>query len=757
MLGMKIKNYNKKSISYLLITFHLIIVSTLSTSVINAAESNANSTKLNQISSINLTQEEENWLSKHNEIRIALKHHWKPIEYMSEGQQFRGVFADYLDMLELKLGVSFVRVDIDDSITPTTADMLSSVSDISSLYKTDYEALNSLFKFNYAIYTHKKNNVIHDINDLEGKHVAVYKHGHLAKYLSKNFPRLNLRKVDITEEAFNAIKLENVDAYIGNAMVVDYEAKLQGISFIKKVGDAPSNALITMAVRRDWPILKSILNKSIVAFEPEKNKIIMKWDMSSHEDINYLIYILPIVTMVLGVVLFKSYKLKKTIQQKELEAQNLIWNQANFDLLTGLPNRLMFNKKLAEEIKHSNNYNSPFALLFIDLDYFKQVNDQFGHATGDELLIIVADRISNVVRSTDNIARLSGDEFTLILSNITDRDVIQSTADEILKSLEKPFEIFGKTIQITSSIGATIYPKDTRDKAALIKNADQAMYAAKKLGKNRLQFFTKSMQEESIHHLEISNGLQKAVISNEFKLHYQPIVDLATNKVVKAEALIRWHHPTKGILEPSEFINIAEESDVIHSLGHWVFEQSLEDIRTIQESVHPEFQVSINVSPKQFNSSSEINKWPNMLKKSGIAPNSLIVEITERTVLEPSKTTNKLIQKMLQAKMKISIDDFGTGYSSISYLKDFDISSLKLDRSFVRDLDANKNNQILCHSIIDMAHKLGIKVIAEGIENKKQIELLQEYGCDYGQGHFFSKADPLNSLIKGIQKEALLQ
>lgn len=745
-------NDKAKRICYYFTIGVLVLISSLITFSVFGERINVSTTDFNATTLTTLTDEEKNWLSEHREIRIALKHHWKPIEFMSEGQRFKGVSVDYLEMLESKLNIRFIKVSANDATSPIVADMLSSISNIKALDGTKYRALNPIFKFSNAIYTHKDNKSIQHISDLNGKRIAVYKHGQLAKSLSESFPKSTLLKVDIAEEAFEAIKLKNTDAYIGNEIIVDYVAEIQGVNFIQKVGYAPSHTYITMAVREDWPLLASILNKSIPAFTAEKIKIVQNWDKSSKRNNNYRPYLLSFLAFVVSVVLYRSYKLKQAVKQKELESQKLIWNQANFDYLTGLPNRYMFNKKLAEEIKRADRDNTSFALLFIDLDYFKEVNDQFGHATGDQLLISVTQRIANVVRSSDSFARLGGDEFTLILSSLITTKAVQSTANNILKTLEKPFNILGKTLHITSSIGAAIYPKDAKNAAALIKNADQAMYTAKELGRNRLRLFTKSMYEETARHLEISKGLQKAIIANELKLHYQPIVELTTQKTVKAEALLRWHHPTKGIIKPNDIIKVAEETGVIHELGNWVFKQSLEDIRNIQAATSPSFQVSINVSPKQFNANSELKKWPALLKKSGVPPYSLTIEITEGIVLESNITTNRLIKKLLAANINISIDDFGTGYSSISYLKDFDIDTLKLDRSFVSGIETSNNNKILCHSIIDMAHKLGIKVIAEGIENQQQMALLLEYGCDYGQGYLFSKPKLIDKLIKDIQK-----
>ena len=705
-----------------------------------------------QATAVEFTQAELDWLAAHKKIRVAIKHNFKPIEYVSDGKQFRGISIDYLNLLEPMLGVKFEKLEFTDDFSSNSVDMLSSVTNPTILSGTGFEAIDPLLHFKYAIYVHKTNTNILSIDNLRGKRVTVYKYGKLANQLTKDYPDIELLKIDLIEEAFNAVKIRDVDAYIGNEMVVDYEANIQGIAYIKKAGYAPSEATVSMAVRSDWPIFKSILNKSFVALAPKQADILKSWDKSQVQDKKY--YLLPLtilLALLTGVALIRTFRLNKAIKLQAIEAQKLVWHQANFDFLTKLPNRLMFNNQLELEIKKSEESGLPFALVFVDLDHFKEINDQYGHAVGDQLLIDVAKRIVNCTRSTDTTARLGGDEFTVILDSLSDLNAIQIIAEKILKSLESPFDIDGKTIHITSSIGATTYPHDTDTSEMLVKYADQAMYEAKKLGRNRFQHFNKSMQESATHYYELTKELRAALREQEFRLYYQPIVDLNTKKIIKAEALIRWHHPEKGIIFPQEFIGVAEDAGIIQALGHWVFEQATDDLFLFQQHIHKNFQVSINVSPKQFNMDSQLLGWPKILKPHDLPNHSLAIEVTEGILLESNQLVGNILKKLHDAKIQISIDDFGTGYSSLGYLKKFDVDYIKLDRSFVQHLESNKDNMILCQSIIDMAHKLGIKVVAEGIENEHQHQLLLDYGCDYGQGYLFSKPAPLDDLIEAYQ------
>ena len=430
--------------------------------------------------------------------------------------------------------------------------------------------------------------------------------------------------------------------------------------------------------------------------------------------------------------------------------EELIWQQANYDELTHLPNRRMFQDRLELETVKSHREKRSLALLFIDLDHFKAVNDTLGHDTGDLLLIEAAQRIKSCIRETDTVARLGGDEFTVILSELLDTSSIERITDSIIKKLSRPFKLKEQEVYITASIGITLYPNDGDNVSQLLKNADQAMYRAKNLGRNRFSYYTPAMQETAQKHLQILTDLRSALARQQFQLYYQPIVDLETGKILKAEALIRWFHPSKGMISPADFIPIAEESGLIIEIGDWVFKQAAQQAKHWLDKYDLTIQISINKSPVQFHSSEDSTNWIKYLKNLNLLGDSIVIEITEGLLME---TSDSVIQQLLQfrdANIQVSMDDFGTGYSSLAYLNKFDIDYLKIDQSFTRNLSPHSSDMILSEAIIVMAHKLGLKVIAEGIETEEQLQLLKAVGCDYGQGYLFSRPVPADEFIKLI-------
>ncbi len=422
---------------------------------------------------------------------------------------------------------------------------------------------------------------------------------------------------------------------------------------------------------------------------------------------------------------------------KQKEAEEIIWQQANFDGLTGLPNRRMFRDRLEQEIKKSERTGSMLAVMFLDLDHFKEVNDTLGHDQGDALLIEAASRLRGCVRDIDTVARLGGDEFVILLNQMDDSTALDKVAKNILAHLVKPFILGSDPVYISVSIGITLYPIDATEFDELLKNADQAMYAAKDEGRNRYSYFTASMQTAAKARMRLANDLRHACENNEFKLVYQPIVEIATGQIRKAEALIRWHHPTLGLINPGQFIAIAEDTGVIFEIGDWVFQQAMLQVIKWRKKLHPDFQISINKSPVQFKS--EDSDWLELMVKMNLPAQSVAIEITEGLLLDAATHVTERLQAFRKAGVQIAIDDFGTGYSSLSYLKKYDIDYIKIDQSFVRNITPGSSDMGLCEAIILMAHKLGMKVVAEGVETQAQFMLLEEAGCDYAQGYLFSK------------------
>ena len=425
------------------------------------------------------------------------------------------------------------------------------------------------------------------------------------------------------------------------------------------------------------------------------------------------------------------------------QSEALIWQQANFDALTGLPNRRMLRDRVEQEIKKSRRDGGHLAILFIDLDHFKEVNDTLGHDRGDLLLVEAARRIRKCVRESDTVARMGGDEFTVVLPDLAGSDSMARITQDILNAMAAVFQLGDEQVFVSASIGITVYPQDATEVEGLFKNADQALYVAKGAGRNRFSFFTPALQEVAQTRVRLTSDLRAGLAHSQFFMAYQPIVELATGEIYKAEALIRWQHPTRGLISPAAFIPIAESSGLIIDIGNWVFKQVADQAKIWRTSLHPNFQISLNKSPMQFHHASATQgAWQDYLQALGLPGAAIAVEITESLLLDAnSAVTSKLIA-LRDAGMQVSLDDFGTGYSSLSYLQRFEIDYIKIDQSFVRHLIPASTDLALCKAIIVMAHELGMKVIAEGIETDSQRELLLAAGCDYGQGYLFARPMP---------------
>ncbi|MBI4807650.1 MAG: EAL domain-containing protein [Nitrosomonadales bacterium] len=423
-------------------------------------------------------------------------------------------------------------------------------------------------------------------------------------------------------------------------------------------------------------------------------------------------------------------------------AEDLIWQQANYDAVTNLPNRRLFRDRLEQELLKTHRDGQSLALLFIDLDRFKEVNDTLGHDIGDLLLIEAAQRIRNCVREADTVARIGGDEFTVILPQLDDINRVEQVAEKIVDILAMPFALREEAAFVSASIGITLYPDDAEDAENLLKNADQAMYVAKNKGRNCFSYFTGQMQEHAQHRLHLIRDLRNALPGNQLHLYFQPIVDLRDGRIVKAEALIRWQHPERGLVSPMEFIPIAEEIGMINDIGNWVFREAAGWMKRWHGQRYSCAQVSVNKSPSQFFTESSHGVWLKHLREIGLPGECIVIEITEGVLLDKRADVTKKLLQFRDAGVQVAIDDFGTGYSALSYLKKFDIDYLKIDRSFVRDLATDPNDLALSEAIIVMAHKLGLKVVAEGVETAEQRDILSAAGCDYAQGYLYAKPMP---------------
>jgi diguanylate cyclase (GGDEF)-like protein/PAS domain S-box-containing protein len=428
-------------------------------------------------------------------------------------------------------------------------------------------------------------------------------------------------------------------------------------------------------------------------------------------------------------------------QRKEAEA--LIWHQANYDALTGLPNRRMLRDRLSQHMLRCDRERLQLALLFIDLDHFKAVNDTLGHEGGDRLLVEAAQRLQRCVRASDTVARMGGDEFTVVLPNLRSTREVERIVQAILREMARAFHFGDEHAFVTASIGITYYPGDGHSVDDLLRQADQALYVAKDGGRNRFGYFTRALQEGAQLRARIANDLHGALPGRQLQVEYQPIVALATGSVRKAEALLRWQHPQRGRMGPADFVPIAEANGLIVQIGDWVFREAARQTQQWRTRLDPQFQISVNKSPVQFHrADAERLEWLREVAALRLPRNAVAVEITESLLLDPSDTVADHLLALRSAGLGVSLDDFGTGYSALSYLQQYDIDFIKIDQSFIARLAPHSKDLALCKAMIVMAHQLGISVIAEGVETPQQRDLLAEAGCDYGQGFLFAQAMP---------------
>lgn len=428
---------------------------------------------------------------------------------------------------------------------------------------------------------------------------------------------------------------------------------------------------------------------------------------------------------------------------------------AYYDTLTGLPNRSLFADRVGVALAHAQRHRYKAAVLFLDVDRFKQINDSLGHSTGDRLLKEVATRISGAVRQEDTVARFGGDEFTVLIHMIGKVEDAGRVAQKILDAMKTPIVIEGRDFVVSSSIGIAIYPLDGPDGETLIRNADTALYRAKESGRNAYHYYAAAMNHKALESLEVENGLRRAIVNEEFVLHYQPLVDVPTGSVFGVEALVRWQHPEQGLLRPEKFINHAEQSGLIIPLGRWVLREATRQCAEWHRRGH-RMVVAVNLSARQFQSSDLLRDVSEALDASRLRPQYLELEITEAQAMQDVEKGIRVLHDLKKLGVRVAIDDFGTGYSCLSYLKQFPIDTLKLDGSFLQDINSPHDQQ-LALGVIALAHSLNLKVIAEGVETIGQLAFLRDNACDRLQGYLFSRPIPPASFDGFLLQKDLLR
>ncbi len=507
-------------------------------------------------------------------------------------------------------------------------------------------------------------------------------------------------------------------------------------------------------------VLKQLLNPEV--FIEKLGQLYAHPEMDCFDEIEFLDgriferYSIP--QYINNEIIGRVFSFRDVTRRKQMEEQ--LFLQATCDPLTGLPNRILLRDRINQEIKHAKRQHSKVAVLFFDLDRFKLINDSLGHNIGDLLLQEVSQRLKKCIREEDTLARWGGDEFIIVLRNIDYREQIIPLITECQEILAESFYIDHHSITMTSSVGVSFYPMDGKSTTVLLKNADAAMYTAKADGRNNYRFYTPHMNDQAVEHLSFANDLRKALDDNEFFLLYQPLIDLKTQRIVSAEALIRWSHPIRGLVSPLDFIHVAEETGIIQFIGEWVLKTACEQNKLWQKKGLGPIKVAVNVSGIQFKQNNIVQIVSSALSDSGLEAKYLDVELTESSIMGNNHIYIATMNELKKMGVGLVIDDFGTGYSNLGYLKRFPVNKIKIDKSFVRDISRDEDDKAIVQAIIAMAQQLKLRVVAEGVENKEQLDFLQTHNCDEVQGYYFSppiKSEEFGELLLNQKNKSFIE
>ena len=586
------------------------------------------------------------------------------------------------------------------------------------------------------------------------KHIGAFEFGIDIKYLMSKFSTLNMFKpiLVVTKKAVEPIYKydKNANKYLNqftkNYSLVNYESRIKN--------KVPTIDIMDKQIIADSYYMKSLNNKKYLVFKSlpvkdYKNSSIGYFVFIDEIDyymdtIVFIRYVSLITTFILVLIIVALiFKLIINYTSELHKQKDILKHQAHHDMLTGLPNRILFNDRLKQTIKKAKRDKEDVALLFIDLDRFKHINDSLGHLIGDKVLQVISDRLKNIIRDEDTVARLGGDEFTVILQGLKKETDASLLAQKIIRSMARPMSVDNHTLYITSSIGISIYPEDAKEVNNLIKYADTAMYKAKEEGRNNFQYYSSDMTDLAFERVVMETSLRVALENNQFVVYFQPQVDAKNNKIIGMEALVRWQHPTMGLLFPDKFIPLAEDTGLIIQLDRWVMKQAMKQIVKWNKQGINTGVLALNLAMRQLQEEDFIHVFRKMISVTGCKPEWLELEVTEGEIMKNPENAIEVLSSISDMGVELAIDDFGTGYSSLSYLKRLPVSKLKIDQSFTRGLPDDKDDAAIVKTIISLAKNLSLKLIAEGVETEEQKEFMLENGCSEIQGYLYSK--PMSS------------
>ena len=501
----------------------------------------------------------------------------------------------------------------------------------------------------------------------------------------------------------------------------------------------------------------ALLTEAVVVL----TNLLSKGDAPANDQAASLVIALVVATAIVSFLYYLISELRKTereLSEKSLrmesilkhhkEAEQNLAQATSYDMLTGLPNRALFLDRLGHAISRATHSGQMMAVMLIDIDNFKAINDTLGHSLGDILLQEIAERLRHLVPEDDTLARLGGDEFAIILEEMSEIEEAARVSQKVIDIFVRPFMPASQEVYVTPSMGVTIYPLDGRDSDNLLRNADAAMYRAKEYGRNNFRFYTTDMNALAVERFAMEGALRRAMERDEFVLYYQPQLDIKSGLVVGVEALLRWQHPERGMVPPSDFIPLLEENRLIIPVGEWVLRTACAQSRAWRDEGLPSLRMAVNLSAHQFHQENLVEMIDGILRETGINPRLLELELTEGLLMENTSETSAVLEQLKIQGLQIAIDDFGTGYSSLSYLKRFPIDRLKIDRSFVRDISTDPNDAAIAVAVINLARSLGLSVIAEGVETREQLAFLDVQKCDEYQGFYFSRPIPAEEIAQ---------
>jgi len=729
-----------------------------------------------------LTHKERMYLEEKKVIKICVDPKWKPYEWIDDKGEYHGMGSDYLNAFTKLIGVKTVLYktanwsESIEAIKAKKCDVLPMAS-ITQKRKKFLNFTKSYYETPYVIATTIEKNFIEDIAKELDKTYAVVRHSAVIDDLKLHYKNINIVEVDTVLDGLKLVKERKVFGFINNTTAISYLLQKENFINIKIAGVLPFGYKIAVASTKNQPELTSIFNKAIKHLDDgDKELIKNRWlsiMVEKKADYTLVYQILAFFAVLSLAFLYRQIVLKRlnnSLEEKiEIKTQELLKlnsnleqkvkqrtkelaHQAYYDTLTQLPNRALFNERLEHGIEKAKRRGENLALFFIDLDRFKHINDSLGHQVGDEVLCTVTKRLQSIIRKEDTLSRLGGDEFTIILEHLQEPQNAAKLAQKILHVLEEPLKMNEHQLYVSTSIGISIYPQDDNDANNLLKNADAAMYKAKEEGRNTFQFYSSEMTAIAFAKVMLQGSLRQAIDNGEFTVYYQPQIDAIKEEVIGLEALVRWEHPTEGIISPSHFIATAEETGLIVEIDQFVMTQAMKDFIQWQNQGLKPVKISLNLAAKQLANNRCIEHLQEKLELNNFNPLWLELEVTESDIMRKPEEAIAKLNKIHHLGIKISIDDFGTGYSSLSYLKKLPIDKLKIDQSFVCDIYTNEDDRAIVKAVIALGKSLGLELIAEGVETQEQKIFLVENGCENIQGYYYAKPMNFHDTMEYLEK-----